>query len=293
MKTLFAGLGLALISSLSITACATDDSSSDECMPGDIDCADPASGGGKADGFDYKNDPARMSQHLEYKLASLPKKGKLEKPIWKDRYPQAVAGIKVAWADTYWPTSEGSHNARWQSPTTKSPLEKYDAAFNNAGATSYGAIETQDAAEFDRVFATNVRGVWMLVQQEIIAMRAQGLGGAIVNTSSIAATGGNAGLSIYGASKGALDAMIRPLAIEVGGDGIRINNVSPGLTRTAMSEGIPEEGLAAIGAHSALKRIAEPADIGDVAVWLCTDEARFVTGQSIVVDGGYNIAGMR
>lgn len=170
---------------------------------------------------------------------------------------------------------------------------RLDAAFNNAGATSYGAIETLTAAEFDRVMAVNVRGVWMLIQQEIIAMRAQGQGGVIVNTSSIAATGGNFGLSIYGASKGALDAMIRPIAIEVGGDGIRINNVSPGLTRTPMSEGIPDEGWAATAAHTALKRVGEPNDIGDVAVWLCTDEARFVTGQSILVDGGYNIAGMR
>ncbi|CAN5876549.1 hypothetical protein BH11MYX2_BH11MYX2_31150 [soil metagenome] len=132
-KTLLATLGLSLLSSFAVTACATDDSSSgDECQPGDIDCAGPGGTDGKADGFDYKNDPTRMSQHLEYKLASLPKKGKLEKPVWKTRYPNAVAGIATAWADTYWPTSEGSHNARWQGADVKSPLEKYDQAFNNA-----------------------------------------------------------------------------------------------------------------------------------------------------------------
>jgi NAD(P)-dependent dehydrogenase (short-subunit alcohol dehydrogenase family) len=171
----------------------------------------------------------------------------------------------------------------------KGTVERFgrlDAAFNNAGASTFGGIETQTAADFDR-------GVWLLIQQEIIAMRAQGGGGAIVNTSSISATGGNAGLSIYGASKGALDAMIRTIALEVGGDGIRINNVSPGLTRTQMTESMPEEAFAAVGAHAALKRVANPDDVGDVAVWLCTDEARFVTGQSILTDGGYNIAGMR
>lgn len=167
------------------------------------------------------------------------------------------------------------------------------AAFNNAGTVSYGPIEALTAAEFDRVMAINARGVWILIRQEVVAMRAQGRGGAIVNTSSIAATGGNAGLSIYAASKGALDSMIRAVAIEVGGDGIRINNVSPGMTRTPMNEGVPEEAYAALGAHAALKRVAEPDDVGDVAVWLCTDEARFMTGQSILVDGGYNIAGMR
>ena len=60
-----------------------------------------------------------------------------------------------------------------------------------------------------------------------------------------------------------------------------------------MTQGYPEEGLAPIAAHAALKRVGEPEDIGDVAVWLCTDEARFVTGQSILVDGGFNIAGAR
>lgn len=170
---------------------------------------------------------------------------------------------------------------------------RLDAAFNNAATTGNGPVEALTLADFDSVFATNVRGVWMLIQQEVIAMRALGNGGAIVNTSSIAATGGNAGLAIYGASKGALDAMIRHVALEVGGDGIRINNISPGLTRTPMTDGIPAEMWDAVGAHTAMKRVAEADDVGDVAVWLCTDEARFVTGQSILADGGYNIAGAR
>lgn len=100
-------------------------------------------------------------------------------------------------------------------------------------------------------------------------------------------------LGVYAASKGALDAMIRAIALEVGGDGIRINNVSPGFIMTPMTEGIPQPMIDAIAAHSALKRNGEPADVGDVAVWLTTDAARFVTGQSILVDGGYNIAGLR
>ena len=117
-----------------VTGCATDDQA--ECLPGDIDCA-PDDGGdlGKGDGWDYKNDPARMSQRLNYRLAELPKKGKLETPVWKAQYPNATS--PVAWADTYWPTYEGSHNARWQGRTIKSPAEKYDLAFNNhAGCES-------------------------------------------------------------------------------------------------------------------------------------------------------------
>ncbi len=168
-----------------------------------------------------------------------------------------------------------------------------DAAFNNAGVTAYKPITQLTAADFDQVMSTNVRGVWLLVRHEVEAMLTHGHGGAIVNTSSIAATGGTAGLSAYAASKGALDAMIRAVALEVGAGGIRINNVSPGVIRTPMTAALPAEALAPIAAYAALKRLGEPEDVGDVAVWLCTDEARFITGQSILVDGGFNIAGLR
>ncbi|MDX2094079.1 MAG: proprotein convertase P-domain-containing protein [Kofleriaceae bacterium] len=131
------GLGLTILGSVHLFGCATEDAA--ECLPGDIECADDLGGDGKADGYDYKNDPARMSQHLTYKLADLPKVGKLTTPVWKQQYPQATS--PVAWADTYWPTAEGSHNARWQGRSVKSPLEKYDAAFNNAQG-----CETQPAS---------------------------------------------------------------------------------------------------------------------------------------------------
>ncbi len=170
---------------------------------------------------------------------------------------------------------------------------RLDAAFNNAGVTAYKPIEHLTTAEFDAVMATNVRGVWLLVKHEVEAMRTGGRGGSIVNTSSIAATGGTAGMSAYAASKGALDAMIRAVALEIGPQGIRINNVSPGVIRTPMTAIIPDEALAPFGAHAALKRLGEPDDVGDVAVWLCTAEAGFITGQSILVDGGFNIAGAR
>jgi hypothetical protein len=135
MRSLLTTLGLSLLGAT--LGCAGSNDSSDCALPGDIDCAGPASGGGKADGFDYKNDPARMSQHLTYKLASLPKKGWRDKPVWKDTYPEAVGKAATVWADTYWPTSEGSHNNRWQGESIQSPLEKYDAAFNNAAGCAH------------------------------------------------------------------------------------------------------------------------------------------------------------
>ena len=170
---------------------------------------------------------------------------------------------------------------------------RLDHAFNNAGIYGTGTpIVDADPAEFDQVIATNVRGVWLLIREEARVMVAQG-SGAIVNTSSIAATGGTKGLSIYAASKGALDSMIRPLALELGAANIRINNVSPGMTRTPLTAGIPEEWMTAIGSHAALGRVAEAEDVARAAVWLCSPDAGFVTGQSLLVDGGFNIAGQR
>lgn len=115
-----------------LAGCTDDAAQTDDCQPGDIDCAAPSTDG-KADGFggNSTNDPQYFSQHLEYKLASLPKKGWRNDPYWKATYPEAVGKAATVWADTYWPASEGSHNARWQGANIPSPLEKYDAAFNN------------------------------------------------------------------------------------------------------------------------------------------------------------------
>ncbi|MCX5744480.1 MAG: proprotein convertase P-domain-containing protein [Proteobacteria bacterium] len=146
-------IGLSLLSSFHMLGCATE--ADEECLPGDIDCAAPAGGDGKADGFDYKNDPVRMSQHLTYKLADLPKKGDRTKAYWKDQYPEAVGKSAVTWADTYWPTSEGSHNNRWQGDNEKSPLEKYDAAYNAAtGCATYPSkfYGTGAKAEWDTYY---------------------------------------------------------------------------------------------------------------------------------------------
>ncbi len=142
---LTATLGLSLLGSVQLMGCAADGGEDTECLPGDKDCAD-ASGGGKSDAWDSENDPRYFASNLEYKLSALPKRGELKTPVWKDRYPEAVGKAAVAWADTYWPTSEGSHNARWMGPSVKSPMEKYDQAFNNApGCATQPAMYGADA----------------------------------------------------------------------------------------------------------------------------------------------------
>ncbi|MEO7065555.1 MAG: SDR family NAD(P)-dependent oxidoreductase [Rhodanobacter sp.] len=169
-----------------------------------------------------------------------------------------------------------------------------DIAFNNAGVLgALKPITELTASDFDATIATNLRGVWLLARAELRAMLAAGKPGAIVNTSSFVAQAASVGTSAYAASKAAIDAMVRALALEVGPSGIRINNVAPGVIKTPMSAGLPDELAAALANHAALKRLGEPEDIGDVVVWLCTDEARFITGQSILVDGGFSIPGLR
>src|SRR5262245_32541997 len=124
----------ACLLSLPLINAALSDSEQDDSesnRPGDIDNA-PDDSDGKGDAWDYTNDPSRLANRLNYRLADIPRTGKLDAPVWKTRYPQAVGVSPNAWSDTYWPSAELSHNRRWVNASTKSPLEKYDAAFNNA-----------------------------------------------------------------------------------------------------------------------------------------------------------------
>jgi NAD(P)-dependent dehydrogenase (short-subunit alcohol dehydrogenase family) len=172
---------------------------------------------------------------------------------------------------------------------------RLDIAFNNAGSEGrFAPITELTEADFDSVVGVNLKGVWLLVKYEIEAMLSHGQGGAIVNTSSFLAEGATVGSSVYSASKGALIAMIRVVALEYGPRNIRINNILPGAINTPMFRRLAgPDALVALTAFTPLRRIGSPDEVGDVAVWLSTDEARFVTGQSILVDGGFTIPGMR
>ncbi len=128
-SSLLASLGLSLLTSTTILGCTTGEEDS-ACLPGDIDCAEDGAGG-KGDEWDGQNDPRAMSNRLNYRLAEIPRNGKLDSPVWKSRYT-VNPGDKPLWSDTYWPTKAGSTNARWLGASTKSPLEKYDQAFNSA-----------------------------------------------------------------------------------------------------------------------------------------------------------------
>lgn len=171
---------------------------------------------------------------------------------------------------------------------------RLDCVFNNAGIMgSGGAIIDMAEESFDELIAINLKGPWLMTRAALRVMIPTGQPGVIVNTSSFLSTAATVGTSAYSASKAGLDAMIRALALEAGPHGIRVNNINPGVIDTPMLRAHGDEIIPPLAARAALQRIGTPEDIADAAVWLCTDEARFITGQSILVDGGFNIPGPR
>lgn len=208
-----------------------------------------------------------------------------------------VALIRQQGGDALAVPTDVSDSAQVQAlvTTTLAHFGRLDAAFNNAGVEGFAPIDEMSEADFDRLIATNLKGVWLSIKYELAAMSRAGQGGAIVNTSSWLAQGASMGSAAYSASKGGLDAMVRAMALEAGSHQVRINNVNPGIIDTPMAQrmGANDETLKPFVHLTPLGRVGQPDDVGDVVAWLCSDEARFVTGQSLLVDGGFTIAGWR
>jgi NAD(P)-dependent dehydrogenase (short-subunit alcohol dehydrogenase family) len=174
---------------------------------------------------------------------------------------------------------------------------RLDIAFNNAGidGTFAPITEIEDDVMND-VIDINLKGVWLCCKYQIKQFKAQESAGVIVNTSSWLAKGAFAGSSIYSASKAALDGMTRALAVESGAEGIRINNVNPGYIKTPMLSRFfdPESKEAQpFKSHAPMQRFGESEDVANSVVWLSSDAAAFITGESLLVDGGLSIGGQR
>ena len=165
-----------------------------------------------------------------------------------------------------------------------------NCAFNNAGiepSQGMGALAECPEDEWDRVINTNLKGTWLCMKYEIPQMINQ-CGGAIVNTSSVAGLIGG-GLSAYVASKHGVIGLTKTGALDYAQSGIRVNAICPGGTETPMLEalikGNPEIEARIQDVHP-IGRFAKPSEIAEVAVWLCSNEASFITGAAIPVDGG-------
>ncbi|MBT9172178.1 MAG: 3-oxoacyl-(acyl-carrier-protein) reductase FabG [Syntrophomonadaceae bacterium] len=176
----------------------------------------------------------------------------------------------------------------------KTIMDKYgclDFAFNNAGVSSPHNPTTIkiDDNEWDRIMETNLRGVWLCMRHEINIMKKQG-GGAIVNTASILGFVGDWGLTHYCASKHGSLGLAKTAALEYCKDNIRINTICPGPIMTEMLEmALPymPKMLDIMASKTALRRVGDPEEIAGAALWLCTDEAAFMIGKEIAIDGGY------
>jgi NAD(P)-dependent dehydrogenase (short-subunit alcohol dehydrogenase family) len=164
---------------------------------------------------------------------------------------------------------------------------RIDILVNNAAAAARVATVDTHAALIDELLAVNVRAPLLLISAVVPSMARAG-GGVIVNLSSVSGLIGTPRRAAYAASKGALDAATRSLAIELGPQGIRVNSVAPGVVDTALwtrNKSIPGV-VETIEAQTPLRRWAQPDDIADVIAFLASDAARFITGETISVDGG-------
>jgi len=160
---------------------------------------------------------------------------------------------------------------------------RLDAAHNNAGVPGpYLSLDEYEEEDFMRVLQVDLAGVWRCMRAEIRHMRAQ-RSGAIVNTSSMLGAAAMPDNSAYIAAKHAVHGLTRAAALELGGTGIRVNAIAPGVTRTGMTSAVSDELLTRVP----LGRIAEPEEIAAAAVWLCSPEASYITGSVLVADGGW------
>jgi NAD(P)-dependent dehydrogenase (short-subunit alcohol dehydrogenase family) len=174
--------------------------------------------------------------------------------------------------------------------TTVEKFGRLDIAFNNAGFEGVWApITRQSEEDFDRTININLKGIWLCLKFEIRQMLKQGYGGAIVNMASILGLIGSAGVGAYSASKHGVVGLTKTAALENAKSGIRINAVCPGFVETPMSDRtlrVPSVHKYVVGLHP-VGRLGRPSEIAEAVVWMCSDRASFMTGQSLVLDGGF------
>jgi glucose 1-dehydrogenase len=165
-------------------------------------------------------------------------------------------------------------------------LRGLDGLVSNAGINRPGKLVEATVADWDRVFAVNTRATWLLARAAYPALRASH--GAIVAVASMSGSEPHANLAAYGPSKAAVIMLAQVLAQELAPDGIRVNTVSPGMTRTGMTARVYEDAEVARARDALvpLGRVATPEDMAAVIAFLLGPDAAYVTGQDLIVDGG-------
>jgi len=166
---------------------------------------------------------------------------------------------------------------------------RLDWACNNAGIMPEALpIAETDQAIWDRAIGINLTGTWLCVKHECAQLLRQG-GGSIVNTSSVMGLVSNPGCSVYSASKAGIIGLTRSVAMDYATSGIRVNAICPGIIgQTAITDHPSVQDHAdAFNQMIPVERFGSPREVADTMVWLCSDQASYITGQTISVDGGY------
>ncbi|HMB44838.1 MAG TPA: 3-oxoacyl-ACP reductase FabG [Candidatus Methanoperedens sp.] len=170
----------------------------------------------------------------------------------------------------------------------KITLEKYgkiDVLINNAGIVQNAFLSKMTEEQWDKVINVNLKGVFNCTQAVVEVMMNQG-NGVIINTSSIVGLNGNVGQVNYAATKAGLIGITKTLAKELGRKGIRVNAVAPGFITTPMTSNVPDKILEMMKEKTPLRRLGEPKDIANAYLYLASDDANFVNGAVLCVDGG-------
>ena len=165
------------------------------------------------------------------------------------------------------------------------------AAVNNAGIEGrYGPVHELQESEFDRIISVNLKGIWLGLKYEIPHMLAHG-GGAIVNTASSAGVTAIANVAVYTASKHGVVGLTKATALELAQSNIRVNAVAPGPVNTGLLQRMVEGhmDLSVIADAVPMGRISEPEETAQAILWLCSDAASYITGHTLVVDGGLTV----
>jgi NAD(P)-dependent dehydrogenase (short-subunit alcohol dehydrogenase family) len=165
-----------------------------------------------------------------------------------------------------------------------------DYAFNNAGIEGHWVpIVEQTEDEWDQTIDINLKGTWLCLKYELQQMLKQGRGGVIVNNASISGFIGSYGSATYAASKHGVLGLTKAAALEVARNGIRVNAVCPAAVETPMADrlfGAPEVRKKVLGFYP-IARFGKPIEVAEAVLWMCSGAAGFMTGQSLVLDGGF------
>ena len=171
--------------------------------------------------------------------------------------------------------------------TTIEKFGKVDILVNNAGITKDGLLMRMRDDDWSQVLDINLKGTFLFTRAVAHPMmKNKGIGGSIVNISSVVGITGNAGQANYAASKGGIIALTKTVAKELGSRNIRCNAVAPGFIESKMTEGLPDEVKRSCMDSISLKRFGKPEDVANAVAWLCGDDASYITGQVIGVNGG-------